>query len=110
MGSGASDNKTKSFQGEGRRLGTVNEAAFGSGAAPTTMPIQRGGQDDSLPQPSVDPNLDEAQRKKIRADRAVAAEARLKKQKIPGQKKTKKKAAGEPLRGPNSEPLMRWTS
>mmetsp|Transcript_19932 Transcript_19932/g.57757 ORF Transcript_19932/g.57757 Transcript_19932/m.57757 type:complete len:124 (-) Transcript_19932:622-993(-) len=96
------------FQVEGHRLGTAGEAAFGSGSAPASMPIQRG---DEVPEPAYDPNLDDEQRAKIRADRAAAAEARLKKQGgNPGKKKKKKATNDAPLRGPNSKPLMTWTA
>jgi hypothetical protein len=55
----------------------------------------------------LDKNLSEAQRAQIRLDRAKAAEARIKKQ--GGAVKPKKKQpSNAPLKGPNSEPLMRW--
>ena len=65
-------------------------------------------QDDDIPDPVYDFNLSDEQRAKLRADRAAAAEARLKKQ--TGGKKPKKTEAPAPLKGPNSEPLMRWTA
>jgi hypothetical protein len=57
-------------------------------------------------EPVVDKNLTEDERAKIRADRAAAAEARLKKQ--GGLPKKKKPTTSAPLTGPNSQPLMRW--
>jgi len=62
---------------------------------------------DDVPDPVYNPNLDDAERAKIRADRAAAAEARLKKNS--GGKKPKKTTA-PPLTGPNSKPLMQWTA
>jgi hypothetical protein len=61
---------------------------------------------DDTPQPVVDKNLTDDERAKIRADRAAAAEARLKKQGGPPMKK--KPTSSTPLTGPNSQPLMRW--
>jgi len=44
-------------------------------------------------------------------ERAAAAEARLKKQAgTSAAKSNKKSIETEPLRGPNSQPLMRWTA
>jgi hypothetical protein len=63
--------------------------------------------DDEVPAPVMNPNLTNEEREKIRADRAAAAEARLKKQN-PGKKKTTTTTSSAPLTGPNSQPLMRW--
>ena len=60
------------------------------------------------PAPSHDPSLTDEGRAKIRADRAAAAEARLKK--TGGPPKQKKKYKDAPLTGPNTQPAMRWTS
>ena len=98
---------SSNFQGEGRRLGTADEAAFGSGGAPGAMPIKR---DEDLPKPKYDKNLDDDERTKIRADRAAAAEARAKKAGGGGTKKKKASTENKPLVGPNSQPTMRWTS
>jgi hypothetical protein len=62
--------------------------------------------DDETPKPVVDENLTDEERAKIRADRAKAAEARLKK--TTGKPKKKKNTDAAPLKGPNTEPLMRW--
>jgi hypothetical protein len=62
--------------------------------------------EDDIPKPVVDNNLTDEERAKIRADRAAAAEARLKKQ--GGLPKKKKPASSTPLTGPNAQPLMRW--
>lgn len=65
--------------------------------------------DTALQQPAVyDSNLTDEERAKIRADRAAAAEARLKKQ--GGLPKKPKKKSDAPLTGPNSQPVMRWTA
>lgn len=63
---------------------------------------------DDIPDPVYNPDLNDEQRAKIRADRAAAAEARLKKQ--TGGTKPKKTSNAAPLVGPNSQPTMRWTS
>jgi hypothetical protein len=65
-----------------------------------------------LPQPIVDSNLTDADREKLRADRAAAAEARLKKMALPKSKKktTTTTSNDAPLRGPNSKPTMTWTA
>lgn len=62
--------------------------------------------EDDIPEPVVDKNLTDDERAKIRADRAAAAEARLKKQ--GGPPKKKKAPSTAPLTGPNAQPLMRW--
>jgi len=76
--------------------------------SPTPDAIDREG-DDAVPARAVDPDLTEDERAKIRADRAAAAEARLKKQGGPP-KKAKTASSDAPLRGPNSQPTMRWTA
>jgi hypothetical protein len=65
---------------------------------------------DDVPAPIFDDNLTNDEREKIRAERAAAAEARL--QKLGGgtSKRPKKPSNDEPLRGPNSKPLMTWTT
>ena len=94
------------FLVQGHRLGTANlpsPANYSASGAPATN--QR---DDNVPEPLIDKNLTEEERAKIRADRAAAAEARLKKQGgAPGKRKTSSNA---PLRGPNSKPTMTWTA
>jgi hypothetical protein len=80
-------------------LGTAGEPA--QGPQPTTM-----RREDDTPEPVYDKNMTDEERAKIRADRAAAAEARLKLKAA----KPKKKKNSAPLTGPNTEPLMRWTS
>lgn len=87
---------------QGHRLGTVNEARHETAVSPSS-PIER-----ETPQPVFDEHLTDDERAKIRADRAAAAEARLKKQ--GGGPKKKKSSIDAPLSGPNSQPTLRWTA
>lgn len=62
---------------------------------------------DEVPAPAIDENMTPEERKQIRAERAAAAEARIKKQ--GGNPKPKKKdTSGQPLRGPNTQNTMTW--
>ena len=64
---------------------------------------------DETPAPTFDENLTPKERAKIRADRAAAAEARIKAQ--GGNPKPKKKdTSSQPLRGPNTQNTMTWTA
>lgn len=100
------NNKNKNaFSGQGHRLGTAEETAYGAGV-PNSM---RGGSVQTVPKPIVDSNLNDNDRAMIRAERAKAAEERAKKAGHKPQKK-KKVDPSEPLRGPNSVNMMRWTS
>mmetsp|Transcript_10249 Transcript_10249/g.15002 ORF Transcript_10249/g.15002 Transcript_10249/m.15002 type:complete len:109 (-) Transcript_10249:145-471(-) len=100
---------SKKFQGEGNRLGfeTDNKAhtKTSSGYKGATEKYH-----DSPPaEPTHNPNLTNEEREDIRAQRAAAAEARLKKNQIfKGDGKKKKVDPSEPLRGPNSKNLMNW--
>lgn len=91
------------FASQGQRLGSSNnENAYGGG-----VPRQMKS---NPPAPVItNTNLNDGDRAELRAQRAAAAEARMKKQGIKPGKKPKKQT-GEPLRGPNSQPLMRWTT
>ncbi len=60
------------------------------------------------PKPIVNKNLTQQERDQIRAERAAAAEARAKKNKIGGGKK-KKAYASTDLKGPNTKNTMSWT-
>ena len=60
-----------------------------------------------MPAPQFDASIDDSERGRIRAERAAAADARLKAA-GGGSKKVKKKPDAD-LKGPNSEPLMRWS-
>ncbi|GMH64581.1 hypothetical protein TL16_g09679 [Triparma laevis f. inornata] len=91
---------TKAFSGQGHALGSTNtpSSSYGTG----------GRAPERLPDPIVNPNLAQSDRDRIRAERAAAAEQRLKNAGGEVKKKKKKKDTGD-LRGPNSEPLMRWS-
>ncbi len=90
--------KQRAFHGQGHRLGSGGEQRSYQNPQPTV----------EVPKPITDPNLSQADRDRIRAERAAAAEARIKAQGGQvGKKKPKKDNV--PLRGPNSEPLMRWS-
>ena len=65
--------------------------------------------EETVPKPVVNPKLTDGQRSQQREERLAAAEARLKKQGGPPKKK-KATNSDEPLRGPNTQPLMRWTA
>ena len=59
--------------------------------------------------PTIDENLSPEQRNQIRAERAAAAEARIRAQ--GGNPNPKKKdTSGLPLRGPNTQNTMTWTA
>lgn len=77
--------------------------------APGSNSMARDDDEEVIPEPAYNPNLTDEQRAKIRLDRAAAAEARLKKQ-TGGKKPKKTSAPPPPLRGPNSQPLMRWNA
>lgn len=87
-------------------MGTANETSTDYQNYAASAPMQR---DDNIPEPVHDKNLTDEERAKIRADRAAAAEARLKQQGGEAPKK-KKVSSDAPLRGPNSRPTMTWTA
>mmetsp|Transcript_21112 Transcript_21112/g.33980 ORF Transcript_21112/g.33980 Transcript_21112/m.33980 type:complete len:122 (-) Transcript_21112:1138-1503(-) len=104
-GNSAGSNKkkpTKAFQGTGRRLGAANEQVE---TPVTTTGLTPARKDDDLPTPTRDPNVSNDERERQRQARLAAAEARQKKH---GGSPKKEKKSTAPLRGPNSEPLMRW--
>uniref|UniRef100_A0A7S2Y7H7 Uncharacterized protein n=1 Tax=Entomoneis paludosa TaxID=265537 RepID=A0A7S2Y7H7_9STRA len=96
------------FQGEGHRLGTAGET-YQNQTTPAQGQVMKDRNTEDDTTPVVDPNVTEDERAKIRADRAAAAEARLKKQGGAPPKK-KKVSSDAPLRGPNSQPTMRWNA
>ena len=68
---------------------------------------------DDIPKPRVDPTLTDSDRIRQRDERLAAVEQRMKQnnnQQSNEQKKKKKQDTGAPLKGPNSEPLMRWNA
>ena len=88
---------------QGQRLGTGNEPK------PVSPPGLSSMQRDETPAPTIDKNMTEEEREKIRAERVAAAEARIKRQ--GGNPKPKKKdTSGQPLRGPNTQNTMTWTA
>jgi len=76
------------------------------GSPPPHMVISERSRKEETPQPIVDHSLDEDTRDFRRAEAARAAELRSQQKK--GSKK-KPAANKEPLKGPNSQPLMKWT-
>jgi hypothetical protein len=65
---------------------------------------------DQPTQPYTDERLTDEERAKIREERLAAAEARMTKQEKQAMKQKKKSTSDEPLRGPNSKNMMRWTA
>ena len=92
---------------KGYRLGTAHENANRT----YNSSDEGNNKQHDLPPPMVDETLTDADREKIRADRAAAAEARLKKQGLPVNKPKKVPPVdpNAPLRGPNSKPTMTWS-
>jgi len=96
--------KTKAFQGTGNRLGSANDPPPHSATASAGSP----NHDVDLPAKRVDPSLTTSERERQRVARLAAAEKR---QKASGVSTKKKKTTqNQPLRGPNTEPLMRWNA
>ena len=91
---------------KGHRLGTAHE-----NTNRTDNHHKNHHQQHDVPPPMVDETLSDADREKIRADRAAAAEARMKKQGLPIQPKKSKVVvdSNAPLRGPNTKPTMTWS-
>jgi hypothetical protein len=93
---------------KGHRLGTANENADRKYNSNNDDGNNNNKHD--IPKPMIDETLTDADREKIRADRAAAAEARLKKQGLPIKpKKAPPVDPNAPLRGPNSKPTMTWS-
>ena len=70
---------------------------------------------DDIPRPRVDPTLTDSDRIRQRDERLAAVEQRMEQnnnnpQSNKQKKKKKKQDTGAPLKGPNSEPLMRWNA
>ena len=93
---------------KGHRLGTANEIENRTYNNNNINDYDNNKHD--IPKPIIDENLTDTDREKIRADRAAAAEARLKKQGLPIKpKKTPPVDPNAPLRGPNSKSTMTWS-
>ena len=82
--------------------------------AVASKPIERSpisGKDvnkyDEDPTPKYNPDLAEEDRRRIREDRAKAAEKRMQNTQTKRKTKTTNK---QPLHGPNSQYTMKWTS
>lgn len=100
--------RVKAFQGEGHRLGTTTEEGNSRTTGAGSADNRNRSEETTTSTPSpLDPNLTDEERANLRANRAAAAEARLKKQQVG---KGKSKTRSKPLRDDNSAPLMRWTA
>jgi len=102
---------TKQNKTQGNRLGSAYEhdQQKQQKQQQSTSKISNNNDDPAnLPAPRKDPSLSEAERSQQRDARLAAIEKRM-----PGataaKKKKKPPSNSEPLRGPNSQPLMRWT-
>ncbi|KAG7363932.1 hypothetical protein IV203_037134 [Nitzschia inconspicua] len=102
---------TKAFQGMGHRLGSANEVPTTETVSKQQTPSAQETKMLSSPTSAVleppvntDPTLSDSERQRQREARLAAIEKRL--QTKPSKKK--KPPTSAPLRGPNSEPLMRW--
>mmetsp|Transcript_6201 Transcript_6201/g.13368 ORF Transcript_6201/g.13368 Transcript_6201/m.13368 type:complete len:132 (-) Transcript_6201:625-1020(-) len=111
MQSSSQRGQQNSFQGKGNRLGSAYEhdQQKQQKQQQSTSKISNNNDDPAnLPAPRKDPSLSEAERSQQRDARLAAIEKRM-----PGataaKKKKKPPSNSEPLRGPNSQPLMRWT-
>mmetsp|Transcript_35245 Transcript_35245/g.85293 ORF Transcript_35245/g.85293 Transcript_35245/m.85293 type:complete len:128 (+) Transcript_35245:146-529(+) len=99
----------KAFQGTGHRLGATHEEEERVKAEAADRMANNNPQD--VPKSRVDPSLSDSARDRQREERLKAAEERQ--NKLGGGTQTKKKkkdTTDEPLRGPNSQPTMRWTA
>lgn len=100
-----SGKQVNAFAGPGYKLGSSGDLASSTG---------RGGNSLAATAPTegsqrivVNPNVDDEERERLRRERAAAAEERIKAK--GGDPNPKKKKVDTGLKGPNSEPLMRWS-
>ena len=101
--------KRAAFGGEGHRLGSADEQR--TDRADRAAAAEKRYTDQPVtPEPYTDEQLTDEQRAQIREERLAAAEGRLTKEGKKNMKKKKKPSSDEPLRGPNSQNTMRWTS
>ena len=100
--------KRRSFGGEGHRLGSADEQR--ADRAARAAAAEKRYTDQPPPEPYTDTRLTDEERENIRKERLAAAESRLTKQEKKAMKQKKKDTSNEPLRGPNSQNTMRWTS
>ena len=96
------------FGGEGHRLGSADEQR--ADRAARAAAAEQRYTDQPTPEPYTDDKLTDEQRAQIREERLAAAEGRLTKEEKKNMKKKKKPSSDQPLRGPNSQNTMRWTS
>ena len=106
--SSAKHSTSAPFAGQGHRLGTASDERDAR-AAQTAAAKQRLAVEQTH-EPYTDIKLSEEERAKIRAERSAAAEARMTKEEKRHMKQKKKDTSDEPLRGPNTQNTMRWTS
>ena len=100
--------KRHAFGGEGHRLGSADEQRADRDARAAAAKARYTDQPQHN-EPYTDADLTNDERAQIREERVAAAEGRLTKQQKK-EMKQKKKTSNEPLRGPNSQNTMRWTS
>jgi len=106
MGCCCSKRSSAAFGGEGHRLGSADEQRADRAARAAAA---ENRYTDQPPEPYTDDKLTDEQRAQIREERLAAAEGRLTKEEKKNMKK-KEKPSDAPLRGPNSQNTMRWTS
>lgn len=102
------ESSPSSFGGQGHRLGTADEQR--DARAARAAAAEQRYSDQQTPEPYTDARLTDEERAKIREERLAAAEGRMTKQEKKAMKQKKKPTSDEPLRGPNSQNTMRWTS
>ena len=97
--------RSKSFGGEGHRLGTASENRDerSEAAAASERRVE------PIHEPYKDEKLSDEDRAKLREERLAAVEARMTIEEKK-QMNQKKKKSDAPLRGPNSQNTMRWTA
>ena len=109
MGCCCSKRSSAVFGGEGHRLGSADEQRADRAARAAAAESRYTDQPTPV-EPYTDDKLTDEQRAQIREERLAAAEGRLTKEDKKNMKKKKKPSSDEPLRGPNSQNTMRWTS
>ena len=90
---------------QGNRLGSANDPPPQLSAAAARSGSSRDKV--NLPEKRIDPSVTESDRARQREAVLAAAEKRQKAGGVSTKKKKKPKNT-QPLRGPNTEPLMRW--
>ena len=107
------------MQIQGNRLGSAYEEEgyadnSNNGDSKNKQREKNCKKDNGIPKPRVDPTLTDSDRIRQRDERLAAVEQRMEQNnnnpQSNKQKKKKKQDTGAPLKGPNSEPLMRWNA